>query len=433
MGSSCSLFLALRYLRPKRSFVSIIPLLSILGPVLGVAILIIVIAVMAGFVNDIKMAILGTEAHIQLRPYRHSLSDAEPFIKDPKPFLARLDELNFVAAPVVQGFSVVQTSKTRLDPKIVKGILPEWEKHVTAIADSMQFGRFDIGEEEALIPIDMASDLGLGIGDKFQIHSASKLRELFTYDDDGNISPRQNPTAYLPEEVTVAGVFEVGMYEFDSAVVIVHLEKADDLFGLSWGGATGIQIKTADPFDLEPAVDRLRADPAFAEVDIITWMEARKKLLDALMVERNMMFFLLIFIIIVAAFAIAITLITVAVQKTREIGVLKALGATHITIFMVFLLQGAIVGLIGTVLGTGLGLVIVDQRDLIADLMAQFLKIEIFPRRLYQFRSIPALVQFKDLATIAGSAFVICVLGAVAPAIYAAAMTPTQALRSENQ
>jgi lipoprotein-releasing system permease protein len=235
---------------------------------------------------------------------------------------------------------------------------------------------------------------------------------------------------YLPEEVTVVGIFSMGLYEYDSSIIVVHLDQAADLFGYQWGNASSIHASVPDPFNLAPIADRLERTLPGAR--IVTWQQANRKLFGALRVEKNLMFFLLIFIVIVAAFGIAGTLITVVVQKTKEIGILKAVGMTPGLVARIFLLQGAIIGVIGTALGTALGLTAIHYRNQIADILARIMGVEIFPKELYHLSQIPALVKRGDVIIIVGLALAICILASLIPALYASLLSPAMALQEEN-
>lgn len=424
MFRQASLYLAICYLKPRRSFISVITFLSVIGPILGVAVLIIVISVMAGFNRDIRDKILGMQAHIQLKNISRS-----PIV-EPRLFIEKLRSWDIAAAPAVDGPVLIQ-GRNRVLAKYVKGIQPELERNVTDIEKCVVKGRYEIAEYEVLIGNELASQCNLHVGDRFLIHSPEKLNKMVKFDDDGQVVKSANSEVYTPEEVTVAGIFSLGMYEYDSEVIVVHLDKADELFGMDWGAATSIQLKTADPFHLDPVIERIRRDDTFSGLIPVTWISSNERLFGALQVEKNLMFFLLIFIMIVAAFGIAATLITIVIQKTKEIGILKALGATPFTILSIFVLQGVIVGVIGTTLGTALGLFVVENRNVVAELIARILGTEIFPKDLYHLSQIPALVQTSDIVTIVVSAISICILGTFIPALYAASLSPANALRNE--
>ena len=423
---SASWFLALRYLKPRQSLVSVITLMSVMGPILGVAVLIIVISVMSGFSHNIREKILGMQAHIQIT------DPMDGVIEDPEPALKALKEAGLYASPVVEGPVLIQTTDQVL-AKYVKGIDPKREKTVSDIHKHIQDGgRFEIEEHEILIGREMAFLSGLHVGDKLIIHSPEKLTKMVKFDENGQVQQQEEQNFYAPEELTIAGIFNLGMYEYDSSFIFMHLEKANDLFGMDWGAATVIQVKTQSPFDLAPIMQDLRTKEELTGLRLITWEQANERLFSALAVEKNMMFFLLIFIVLVAAFGIANTLITIVIQKTREIGVLKAIGASPTDILSVFVWQGAIVGFVGTLGGTALGLIVLEFRNGIAEFLGRRLGVEIFPAAVYNLDGIPAVVSPTDLALIAGLSFLLCVGASLIPALYAAFMTPSKALRSEG-
>lgn len=419
-----SLFLALRYLRPKWSFVSVITILSVLGPAIGVWVLIVVISVMSGFQREIRQRIFGMNAHLQLQ-----LGGGQ-HIAEPGPLIARLRELGIRATPVVQGPVLLQTRR-QIEPRIVKGIDPATDRDVTVIAKSMKAGRYDLAEGEALIGRDLALNYGLRLGDKLILHPTGRLQKMVRFNERNEVEIVQPDEVYLPDEVTVVGIFAIDMNEVDANFIIVHLEKADELFDLPWGAAESLQIWVEDPFNLTPVLARLAQEPLFQELRYVTWQEANKQLFGALQVEKNMQFFMLLMVVVVAAFCIVCTLITIVVQKTREIGVLKATGATPWTICCVFLFQGGTVGALGVGAGTVAGLLTTWYRNEIAGLIGSLLGIEVFPAALYQLAEIPAHIEAMDIVRIAGSTLVISVLAAVIPALYAASMTASRAIKTE--
>ncbi len=430
MQLTADIFLALRYLRPKRTFISLITLLSILGPILGVALLVIVTAVMAGFDRDIREGILGMQSHVQVTPAFRLTSDRPAMFEDPEPVMAALHRAGAKGSPLIEGAVLVQLRGQAM-PKFVKGIMPATEREVTSIARTKGFvGRFDIAEGEALIGSGMAAQLGLALGDRLLIHSPSRLTRNVQWSEDGRVQMGEVDEVYLPEEVTIVGIFSMGVYEYDSSIVFVHLDQAADLFGMEWGSATSVHASVPDPFDLDEIVVALGED--LPQCRIVTWQQANRQLFGALQVEKNLMSFLLFFIVIVASFGIAGTLITVVVQKTREIGVLKAVGMSRGMVARIFLLQGATIGVLGTVLGTTIGLLVIRYRERVAALLAKIMGHEIFPQELYHLSQIPALSKRSDVLAIVSLAFFVCVLASLVPALYASHLSPAQALQEEN-
>ena len=233
----------------------------------------------------------------------------------------------------------------------------------------------------------------------------------------------------LPADLLVTGIFKSGRYVYDSEFLLVPLHVGQELYGLG-DDLHGLSVKTDDPY-LAPQVKEELLSILPPHLNVSTWMELNKQIFDAIAMERNVMFFLLLFIVIVAAFGIMNTLITVTVQKTREIGIMKALGATTSQIVWIFLAQGMIVGFFGNITGLGLGMALVRWRNEVKDFLARALGIEVFPASVYQFSAIPAEVVPRDVAIICISAFVICSLAALIPAYSAARLDPVKALRYE--
>src|SRR5207248_4378001 len=200
----------------------------------------------------------------------------------------------------------------------------------------------------------------------------------------------------LPKELTVTGMFETGHYLHDSEFLLVPIYVGQELYGLG-DALHGITVKTADPYaadGVKRAIEQFLKPPEYAQ----TWIDMNNQYFEAVRLERTVMFFLLFFIVVVAAFGIMNTLITVTVQKTRDIGIMKAIGANIWQIVWVFLGQGVVVGLFGTATGLGLGMLLIRYRNEFSHWLANTLHIEIFPKQVYQFSEIPAEVVPRDVA-----------------------------------
>jgi lipoprotein-releasing system permease protein len=232
--------------------------------------------------------------------------------------------------------------------------------------------------------------------------------------------------------MTVSGIFEIGMWEYDVGFILVPLAAASELYGLE-SGVHALRVMTTDPFQAAGIARQISAAlrNEYDEVRVQTWMELNRQLFDALRVEKNMMFFLLIFIVLVAAFGITNSLIIVVVQKTKEIGLLKAVGFSSGSVMRVFLWQGLIQGIIGTALGIGLGLIVLYYRNAIMSALAFGLHMELFPKELYHLSEIPAHTAFADVVLVAVLSIIICTLAGLLPAWRAARLDPAQALRYE--
>ncbi len=424
MQLPADILLALRYVRPKRTFVSVITLLSLLGPALGVAILIIVTSVMSGFDEDIRKGILSVQAHVYVAP-----EPGQEILPEPGPILEELAAAGVQGAPVIEGPVLIQVRNTTC-VKMAKGIRPELEERVTSIGGNGRFrGRFQIREGEALVGSILAAELGLQLGDELLIHAPQRLTGNITWDENGNVQVKEPDEVYVPESARVAGIFSMGVYDFDSGLVFLHLDQAADLFGYDWGSATSVHGRVPDPFRMEALLEDLRT--RLPHCVVRSWQEANQLLFGALRVEKTLMVFLLTFIVVVASFGIAGTLITVAVQKTREIGVLKAMGMGRGLVARIFLLVGGMIGLGGTLFGVGLGLLVIAYRDAIAGVLSRAMGVDVFPPELYHLTRIPGKPTAPDVLLIVALSLAICVLASLVPALYASAMSPARALQEE--
>lgn len=422
------IFLALRYLRPKRTFISLITLLSVAGPTLGVAVLIVVMSVMSGFDREIRSRILEMQAHIQVVPGFNS--DGSPaVIEDPRPIIEALGKLRLKGAPIIETPILVQHER-QINVKFLRGIDPPVERQVTNLAERMVSGTYDIAEGQALIGNELAYELRAKVGDKLLVHSPGKLTKNIKWNDDGSIEFVEDAEVFLPEEVEIAGIFSMGMYEYDSSMVFTHIDQAAELTGLDWGMATSVHAQVADPFAMSDDVAALR-ELLRGRYRIISWQEANAQLFGALRVEKNLMMLVLSFIVVVAAFCISGTLLTVVIQKTRDIGVMRAVGMGRWLVARVFIMQGGIIGFLGTVCGSVAGLTVIHFRNQIADFLGTVMGVEVFPPELYHLAHIPAMVKGGDVAVIVSLAFLICVGASLLPALYAAFIPPVRALQDE--
>src|SRR5262245_33083241 len=425
-----SLFLALRYLKPKRTFLSIITLISVIGVMLGVTVLILVIAVMTGFDRELRQKVIDFDAHI--------LVTSEDVIRDWRPLKAKIDKTPGViaTAPYVQGPVIVEFHNRRLAP-VIRGVDPGQEEKVIPLQKFMKFGKLDLEGESTVLGIELAQRLGVRVGDKVTIYSPGNLGQVLD-----SIKKLENAKGeeerkaidelrdvILPKELTVTGIFETGHYLHDSEFLLVPVYVGQEIYGLD-DALHGITVKTTTPYGAERVkqyIQQFLEPPQYAQ----TWIDMNRQYFEAVRLERTVMFFLLFFIVIVAAFGIMSTLITVTVQKRHEIGIVKALGANIAQIVWVFLVQVTIVGIFGTITGLGLGMTLIRYRNEFSRWLASTLHIEIFPREVYQFSSIPAEVIPHDVAIICISAFLICSFAALIPAYFAARLDPVKALRYE--
>jgi lipoprotein-releasing system permease protein len=421
------LMLALRYLRPKRTSVSVITLISVVGVMLGVAVLIIVIAVMSGFDRELRDKIVSFSAHLRIEPAHGTLEHYDRVMS-----VVQANPLVKGVAPYIIGQVLVKTEpeNTNIAPRVVapllRGVDPRRETSVSRLPASMVEGKFDVSGYSLLVGRQFADKMGLEVGDHLAVYS---VRAFEQWEDSHKHGSEESP---LAADYTVTGIFELGMQDYDSTFVITSLANAQDFYGLDDPDSVhGLFVALHDPEQAARARTQLAAalGPGFV---ITTWLEENSEILQVLAVEKYMMFYLLFFITIVAAFGICSALITFVVQKTREIGALKALGATGGQVMCLFLAQSLAVGVVGVLAGLGLGLLAVAYRNDFLRLMRRVTGIELFPADIYHFYGIPAWLHAGDIGVICGGSLLICVVvGGLIPAWNAARLKPAEALRHE--
>jgi len=416
------LFLALRYLRPKRTFVSVITLISILGVILGVAVLIIVLSVMTGFDRQLRDKLLGFSGDLQVFKSEDSLADYETVAG-----AIASNHLVKAVAPFILAQVMIKTQpavgKSMFWAPWLRGIDIERERSMTSIATSIVSGELSLEGEDLLVGSELARSLRLSVGDRVAVYSPRHLEEM------ERRKGKEGEVVIPADDYTVRGIFDVGYYEYNANVLVTSLRNAQDLYKLP-GSVHGILVKLQDPYQVEQARSELYRTLG-PDYRIKIWTEENATILTALAVEKNVMFYLLIFIVIVAAFGIMNSQITFVVQKTREIGMLRAMGATGAQVKWLFLSQSLIIGVIGVAGGLGLGLLALTYRNEFLHFMNRMTGVELFPAQIYAFSELPALIDPQDTAIICGSALVICLLAGFIPAWTASRLKPVEALRHE--
>lgn len=424
-----SLFLALRYLRPKRTFVSVITVISVLGVILGVMVLIVVISVMTGFERRLQQAILGFEPHLRV-----TNGEIMNNWREVMPKVAQIPGVTGVA-PYVQGPVLIEHDG-HVNPAIIRGIdVPEEEK----LIDLKKFveGTLDMPPDTAIVGKELAIELHAGIGKEITIYAPGNMHSLLQEIRRENESPngKSKTLAELkgdivfPAPMKIVGLIDSGRNSVDSSTLLIPLTNAQELYDLR-DGVHGLSVMTTNPYDVlktKELIDRELNGEAFTT----SWYDENRERFDAIRMERHVMFIILFFIVLVAAFGIMNTLITVTVQKKREIGIMKALGARTGQIVWVFLWQGMFVGALGTLGGLVSGMTLLHYRNPFRQWLSDHLHVEVFPPGIYDLDGIPAEVVPHDVAIICIGAFLLCSLAALLPAWSAARLDPVKALREE--
>jgi lipoprotein-releasing system permease protein len=404
-------FIGGRYLRAKKkeTFISLITMLSIAGVTVGVMALIVVIAVMAGFESDLKNRILGIESHAVIMRHGNSFSDYHKI-------LDQVVNTNGVEAATPFVYTqIMLRSSSGVSGAVLRGIDPESAGRVIKVLDNsallnikkMYGGKDATGSVPGVIlGKELARNLGLGVGDAVYLISSR-----------GMISPM----GYLPamKRFQVAGLFESGMYEYDGSLAYIHLKDAQKILHME-DSVTGIEVRVNDIYNARHIADKIIADigfPYWAR----DWMQMNHNLFSALKLEKTVMFIILALIVLVAAFNIASTLIMMVMGKTKDIAILKAMGAMDGSIRKIFIFKGMVIGFMGTTLGVCLGFIL-------CKLLEKYKFIEL-PGDVYYISTLPVRLEALDVFIIAAGAMVICFIATLYPARQASKLNPVEAIR----
>jgi lipoprotein-releasing system permease protein len=299
------------------------------------------------------------------------------------------------------------------------------------VLSSIVAGKFDLSGRGLVVGTVFAENMNLAVGDQVEVRSPEDLRKMEESLRKLEESHGKEGGVYRPpSDYEIRGIFDAGYYEFNATVVVASLENAQGFYGLDNSDTVHfLMIKLTDPFQAGPVARDLEAALG-SEYKVTTWMEDSPMMM-AVLVEKNVMLYILFFIVIVAAFGITCTLITFIVMKTREIGLMKAIGATNQQVMWVFLAQSLIVSVLGVLTGVGLGLLAIAYRNEFLTLMRKLTGFQLFPADIYGFSKLPALIMPGDIAIICGGSLIICLLAAAFPARHASKLNPVEALRHE--
>lgn len=399
-----ALFLALKYLKPKRSVASVITVVSILGVMLGVAVVIIVRSVMTGFGDIWEEKILDFKPHISIVARQGNVVHNEYALAE------KLRKVPGVTAVTPEIDTRVMLSyRGRVLAPVIIGVEGEDFAAAYKVGEPVA-GTFDLEGDSIVLGREAARQLGVWVGDEVTVYSP---KTLVAKDE-----------VYLPIKWTVVGIFSCGQHEYDSGYVVASLNNVRDLMGME-KGVFAVHVKTDCPTDYEK-FEKIR-DAIPVQYRQITWQEADRQIFNALAVEKNMTALLLSLISLVAVFCVMNTLLVLTVQKTPEIGLLKALGFKKREVMSVFLVHGMIQCTLGILLGLAVSWAVLTNLQNIVEFLAR-LGLEVFPASVYGLDAIPHRIIVSDIFWVVGSVVVFGLLASLIPSMLAANKDPVKAL-----
>lgn len=397
--------------RGRDLVVSIISFFSSAGIALGVAALIVVLSVMNGFQKELRTRILSVASHIEIRAF--------PQVEDWHMVeqVARQNPHVQAVAPYVIGQAMLSYDSVSRG-SLVRGIAPDVENTVADIEDHMLSGSLDdlrSGEFGIVIGMEQARMLGVGMGDDIVV-----------------IVPQgsSTPVGTVPRmrSFKVAGIFDIGMYEYDSGLALVHIDDAQRLYRMT--GVSGVRLKLDDLFNA-PVIGREISDVLPFNLEVRDWTRSHANFFRAVQIEKRMMFLILILIILVATFNIISAQVMAVAEKRADIAILRTLGASPSSILAIFIFQGALVGVIGTLLGVAGGVALALNIDVVVPAIERLFHVQFLDKSVYYISELPSDLQSNDVMIIASTAFFFALAATIYPAWKAARVNPAAALRYE--
>ncbi len=408
-------FVSLRYLLAKRrqTFISLITLISIAGVAVGVTALIVVLAVMNGFQEDLRNRILGITSHIVVGNFNGTITNYEAILPEVKTVKG------VVAATPFTYSQVMISSGKNVSGAILRGVDLDTAPEVINLKKNLVRGNLEdlrssasegtsVSDQTIILGVELAKNLGVNQGEWVTLISPT-----------GRLTPMgQNPKSRL---FHVVGIFESGMYEFDNTLAYISLPAAQQFLGIG-NTVTGIEVRIKDIYEAAAIAETLRSRLGYP-FWVRDWMQMNRNLFSALKLEKTVMFIILTLIVLVAAFNIVSSLIMLVMEKTRDIAIMKAMGATTARIRNIFVLEGFMIGVSGTILGLLGGVTL-------CAILKRYRFIEL-PRDVYYLSTLPVVLKAFDVFTIALSAILITLLATIYPSRQAAKLDPAEALRYE--
>ncbi|MDE2388601.1 MAG: lipoprotein-releasing ABC transporter permease subunit [Betaproteobacteria bacterium] len=414
--SPYELFIGLRYTRAKKRnhFISFISLISLMGITLGMTALITVMSVMNGFQKEVRTRILGVASHVQIGSLHGNLSHWQQIADE-----ASKHPAVEAAAPYVSAQGMLSHNQV-VQGVIVRGILPKMEDKVANFSQAMVNGSLDNlvpGEFGIVIGMELARTMGTFVGDKIVLISPQ-----------GQVTP----AGILPrlKQFTVVGIFEVGHFEYDSGLVLIHIFDAQKLYRMENDDVSGVRLKLTDLFLAPKVVQEL---PALLSIDsyISDWTKQHANYFRAIQIEKRMLSLILALIIAVAAFNIVSTLVMAVTDKESDIAILRTLGASPRSIMKIFIVQGTFIGVFGTILGVTGGMLLAYNVSEVVAFIESLFNVQFLSREIYYISKIPTDPQMADITSVAVTSFILSLLATIYPSYRASKVNPAEALRYE--
>ena len=413
--SPYELLVGLRYTRAKRRnhFISFISIASMIGIAIGVMALIVVLSVMNGFQKELRARILGVASHIQISGVDGRLAGWQEVARQ-----ASADPDVVAAAPYVSAQGLL-ANRQNVQGALVRGIVPELEDQVADIGQHMRRGRLTdlrAGEFGMVLGSELAHAVGARVGEKVVLIAPQ-----------GQVTP----AGILPriKQFTVVGVFEVGMYEYDAGLALINLADAQKLYRLD-DEVSGVRLKLKDLFDA-PEVARRLSRTLHGDLYVTDWTRSHANFFRAVQIEKNVMFIILTLIVAVAAFNLVSTLVMAVTDKRADIAILRTLGATPFSIIKIFVVQGSLIGVIGTALGVVGGIAIALNVDVVVPAIEKLFRVQFLAKDVYYISELPSDLQVRDVVTVALMSLLLSLLATLYPSWRASRVNPAEALRYE--
>ena len=408
-------FIGLRYTRARRKnlFVSLSSAISAVGILLGVAALIVVLSVMNGFQKEIRARILGVASHIQIAGQDNTLADWQRVAAR-----ARENPRVLAAAPYVNGQALLEFGGT-VRGAIVRGVDPKLEAEVADVGDHMVAGRLDSlqpGEYGVVLGAELARALRVFPGERVTLIAPQGL---------------VTPAGVLPrlKQFRVVGIFRVDHYEYDSGLALINLADAQRLYQLG-DRVSGVRLKLTDLLESREVARELYQSLG-GDLAISDWTRSHANFFRAVEIEKRMMFIILTLIVTVAAFNVISTLVMVVTEKQSDIAILRTLGATPASVMKIFIVQGAVIGVLGTILGVVAGVLLALNIDVVVPFLERLLRIQFLSKDVYYISELPSDLHLDDVVLIAAVSLALSLLATIYPSWRAARVRPAEALRYE--